>query len=122
MKALELHHGTKDLSFDGHRDLRMVDGLDEIAQALRLRLQTRRGEWFLNTEFGLDYGVILGQKAPDLFRVRSEVARTILEEPRVQEIETLSLQFDERERHLTVDFEVRVENADLLRDEVILSV
>ncbi len=97
-----------DLAFDGQRNLRMVEEVEEKAQAVRLLLQTSRGEWFLNTEHGLDYMAILGKK-PNGAEIRAVIMEALKQEPRVEEVISLDIDYDRSKRHLSVYFKLRME-------------
>lgn len=47
-------------------DLRVVSGSLYVANKLRIRLKTFRGEWFLNTNVGLPYFEEIFKKNPNL--------------------------------------------------------
>lgn len=48
-----------------NNDITMLTGNDVYVQALRQILSTRLGEYFLNTDEGLDFDVFLGKKEID---------------------------------------------------------
>lgn len=67
-----------DLVFD-RGDLVTVDGADEVAQRIRHRLLTFRGEWFLDLSVGPDYRGQILLKAPLLDTVNAVLRQQILQ-------------------------------------------
>ena len=107
-----------ELEFDGQNNLRMVDGADEKLQSVRLLLQTNAGEWFLNTGHGLEYMSILGQK-PNEELIRAAFMEAFQQEPRIEEVLSLDFEFDRLDRHLTVNFRLRMDGEVIEGQEVI---
>ena len=107
MKSLETD-SSGDLILDGQKSFRMVEGVDEAAQAIRILLGTNTGEWFLNKAHGLDYSAIQ-VKAPEMQEVRMAIQEALDQEARIENIEKIELNFDEKERKLKVDLRLQVE-------------
>ena len=106
--------GGNDLQLDGQNNLKMVNGADEKLQSVRLLLSTNTGEWFLNTEHGLDYFVFLGQKWPDSEEeTRAAFMEAFEQEPRIEEVLSLSFEFLREERKLKVKFRLRMEGEEV---------
>ena len=64
MSDLKIDPLTNDIVMEGGRPV-VVSDSDAKAQRIRSRLLTVRGEWFLDTTFGLDYyGVVWVKKTP----------------------------------------------------------
>lgn len=103
MKTLLLNQGG-DLELDGQRNLRMVDGPEERTQAVRILLETAKGEWFLDTQHGTDYREILGSK-PDLDEaaIRETIMEALEQEKRITDVRRLDISFDRRTRVLYID-------------------
>ena len=117
MKTLLLNQDG-DLEFDGQNSLKMVEGANEKLQAVQLLLQTNTGEWFLNTEHGLAYFEILGQK-PNEEILRTVFMEAFEQEPRIEEVLSLDFEFERITRHLTVNFRLRMEGEVIEGQEVI---
>lgn len=96
-----------DLEFDAQNNLRMVDGGDERVQTIRLLMETAQGEWFLNTEHGVDYRAILGAKpgASDEL-IRAAVTEALAQEPRVTDTSRMDLEYVGETRRLNIDLQV----------------
>ena len=79
---------------------------DVVAQRLRIRLQTFKGEWFLNTEYGPAYWQrILGRKVSKT-SVDRIFQQQILSERGVRELVSFSSTFQNRQYEMS--FVVRV--------------
>lgn len=93
---------------DNSHDLVIVDGdlqlVADVAQAIKIRLLTVRGEWFLDNELGVPYFEEIFVKAPDLDRVRSIYRQTILDTPGVLDVRTITLSYTASTRELSVSF------------------
>lgn len=83
-------------------DLRLVRGLDAIAQSLAIRLQFYKGEWFLDEEAGtpLYQDVLVKNPSPTL--LQSIFRERILGTKGVTSILKLDLELDTATRRLTV--------------------
>lgn len=102
---------TGDLIFP----LRYTTGLEAVAQGLRIRILSFRGEWFWNLDDGVPYlarnGVtadeaLLGQRY-DKAKAIAAFRDAILATPGVTEILTLAADFDTATRTLSISFKVR---------------
>lgn len=97
--------------------IRYVTGLKAVVQAIRVRLQLWRGEWFLNLAAGMpwltsedgvtvtDAQAILGEQY-DPIKIRSAIRSEILAVANVVDIPELTTEFDGESRVLTVRFRV----------------
>lgn len=78
---------------------------DVVAQRLRIRLQTFRGEWFLNTEYGVSYWQRILSKKVSKTSVDRIFQEQILSERGVREIVSFSSTFQNRQYDMS--FRVR---------------
>lgn len=80
----------------GEQDLEKVTGLDNLAQALTLRLLVQRGELtgVAHPRYGSRIHELIGQTLdrPNLDLLRRHVRRALLEDPRVAAVESLSVE------------------------------
>jgi hypothetical protein len=97
MRAPKIVDG--DLVFE-NGDVVMVEGDEELAQSLRTVFQTRKEEWFLNSEHGLDRSPLLVKKFDEVLAADA-IAEATVQEERVQRIENIS--FKREGRSLMVD-------------------
>lgn len=84
--------GRADIVWNEH-DLAVVTGLDNLAQALTLRLLVQRGELtgLAHPRYGSRIHELIGQTLdrPNLDLLRRHVRRALLEDPRVAAVESL---------------------------------
>lgn len=97
MRAPKIIDG--DLVFE-NGDVVMVDGDEEIIQSVQTTFQTNKGEWFLNTDFGLDRSPLLTKRFDEALAIDA-IAEATAQEERIQRIENIS--FKREGRSLTVD-------------------
>ncbi|WPZ17783.1 DUF2634 domain-containing protein [Geobacillus subterraneus] len=97
MRAPKLVDG--DLVFE-NGDVVMVDGDEEMVQSLTVILRTRKGEWFLNEQFGLDFSPFLTKKFDEVLATDA-IAEAAAQEERIQQVEHVS--FRREGRSLTVN-------------------
>ena len=91
--------------FNEHGDwtLGMIEGIDEVAQAVEHNLRIRLGEWFLNETIGMDREPI-ERKNFNEREIVAEVTRTILDEERVNEVTEVTVRHEPRERYMVINF------------------
>jgi phage baseplate assembly protein W len=99
--SLRLDDG--DLVFDGPR-LRDVDGIDNLTQALTLRILTPLGSDRFNTRYGMDLAAVF--TAPSGIRMAKELIKlnlvgTLGSDPRVREVRRVT--FDDDPERLAGD-------------------
>jgi hypothetical protein len=106
---VDLQLGTDgDLALEAG-DLKLVDGLDAIAQDIQIRLRTFKGGWFLDERVGVPYYEDILVKNPNLAHIRSLYRKAIVETPGVVELLELELALDDANRQLTVSFKALTE-------------
>lgn len=99
----------KDLQIKDHDlvlengDFKIISGEDEILQSLERILTTRKGEWFLNEEVGLDYSE-LEKKEADKELLRLSIIEAVLQEERIQEIKDFIIDLNRAKRALKLSF------------------
>lgn len=94
---------TFEFNDSGDWTLGMVEGIDEVAQAVEHNLRIRLGEWFLNETVGMDREPFQ-RKNFDEREIVAEVTRTILDEERVNEVTEVNVSYEPRERYMTINF------------------
>jgi hypothetical protein len=107
-----------DLYLDGV-DIPLVEGKEAVAQHVLVRLKRVKGEWFRNVNDGIPYfEEILGQRNPDLPRIRRIFERAITSTPGVESLDRLDLSFDSTTRALTIsNVEITTTDEDVLTAE-----
>lgn len=103
-----------DLMLDDTGTIPLVEGKAAIVQHLKIRLRAVKGEWFLDETDGVPYfEEILGQRNPDLGRIRRIFERVITGTPGVASLDRMELSFTDSTRALLIhDVEVTTTDGD----------
>ncbi|UHA71941.1 contractile injection system sheath initiator [Paenibacillus sp. 481] len=99
MRSWALRDG--DLFFEKGQ-MQWVEGAEELAQAVQVRLGTRLGEYFFAPDMGIDHELVTGKHVTE-DSVREALTDCIAEEERVNSLEVESMEFDEQTRQLNVE-------------------
>lgn len=118
MIDLKMDMDTNDLAIDNF-DLSLVDGLNQIRQKLKIRLQFFYGEWYLDTTKGVKYYEEILIKNPLLEKVSSILKTTILETPGVNDLLSFDMSYSVN-RQLSVSFSVDTVSGILTMNEVLI--
>lgn len=117
MKNLKLNNDG-DLELDGLKNLKMVDGIEEVRQRTRITLGTNQGEWFLNLRYGIPWIEMLSEgSSPERFR--KEVLRVLNDDPAIDEIESIDLSIDRQDRKLEIEF-IAIVDGEQIRERVVI--
>jgi phage baseplate assembly protein W len=103
MYTFKIDESTNDLKFDGSNNLELVSNEDEVNQSTRILLNTRKGEWFLNEIFGLDFEPFQNKEV-DEEEIRLAIFEALEYDERISEITELNVSFNNITRALTVNF------------------
>jgi hypothetical protein len=96
---------THDLVVSNY-DLQLVTEVDQIVQAVKMRLLTIFGEWFLDSREGIQYFTVVCTKNPDLSLIDSIMKATIVETDGVNELMSYVSVLDKPNRSLTITFQI----------------
>ncbi|WP_240415034.1 DUF2634 domain-containing protein [Paenibacillus periandrae] len=118
MRTLKLTDG--DLVFT-NGTMQLVDGNEEIAQAVRIELLTFKKEWFLDSRMGVDYYGVILMKQPNYEAIRAELVQAILREPRIRSVDSLDVDFDRAARNLKVTFKATTRSGQAITQQEVLS-
>lgn len=103
-------------------DLDLVDGVDAIAQHLRIRLRTFKGEWFLDERIGVPFFDTILVKNANLAAVQSVLRRAVLTTPGITGIDQLDVDLDAATRVLTVTMRAQSTSGPVaLSEEVVIA-
>lgn len=114
MLAIKLDD-TGDIEFLSGQ-LQLVSGQNEIAQSCRIILGINKGEWFLNPELGIDHSKFLGKGVSE-DEMRDEIMSGLLQEPRVQTVESIDIDIDRANRRLVVSFVATAKDGQVITAE-----
>lgn len=87
-------------------DLALVVDTEALAQRLKTKLQTFKGEWFLDTDFGVPYYQSIFRKGITKDIVDSIIKREIRNVPGVKSIASYNSSLDGRTREYVCNFVV----------------
>jgi hypothetical protein len=115
----------QDILLDSNNDaviddfnLSLVDGVDYIAQKIKTSLLLFRGEWFADTNVGVDYYGSILIKNYDANLVEILIKTPVLEIEGVNEFTNYDMNLTER--NLSVDFTVQTIYGEVNINEVII--
>lgn len=118
---LSLDNATWDLHLEATGNIATVGETDFpslLSQRIKHRLQTFKGECFLDREIGVPYYNEILKKNPDLGRIRSLLSSVISEVDGVDKILSLDLSFDRKTRITYVTFRVLGNDGSIATGEV----
>lgn len=82
-------------------DLVMIEGDSDLVQSIERILSTNTSEWFLDTEFGLDYSELEGKgKLKD--NIKLVITEAIFQESRIEQVDIRNVLLRQG-RHLVID-------------------
>jgi hypothetical protein len=96
--------GESDLKFN-ENDLQLVSGVDEVIQSVQTLLKTRLGEFFGDTDMGLDQSDILGKNFNEQYAM-SDITETLQQDSRVTAVTEISFEKEDRNLICYVTFEI----------------
>lgn len=106
-----------DLLFEGG-DMVLDSGASSIVSDVRARLNTFRGEWFLDQEIGIPYFDDVLVKRPNLPAIRAIFRDAMLETPGIAEIVSMAFDYDGAQRRMTLKFRAATDTGELVTDAV----
>lgn len=92
----------------GNIDFQLVEGSDEVAQALTIRLRTFLGEDRVEPTMGIPWDRVIAVFTPEL--VSSLVTNSILKDPRVKTVGEITSTNDPVDRVLTMEVPVTLKD------------
>ena len=102
---------TDDLKISASDDYQLITFEDNLRQAMLNRLRTAVGELKLNPNYGSKLHELLGTNPTDetLILARAHVRETLLQEPRIEEIISITAQFRDLSIKNEIDINVTVQ-------------
>ncbi|RAS75251.1 DUF2634 domain-containing protein [Priestia endophytica] len=103
-----------------NNNLIMVEDDEELAQSVKSILQTRKGEFFLDTEHGMSFDNILG-KVADQAATRDDIIEAVSQEERIRSVTDVSFSDDAKTRIREVGMTLEKEDGtELELEEVVI--
>lgn len=114
---LELDTATWDLTLDSSGNIAVLssDWSALLAQRIKTRLQTFRGELYLDRSAGVPYFGEVLKKHPDVQRVRDLLLTQVVTIPGVQKVLSLELTLDDSTRTFFVDYEILSDGGEVVK-------
>jgi phage baseplate assembly protein W len=82
-------------------EIQMIEGDQELAQSVESILKTRQGEFFMDTEFGLNRDNLLGKQA-DQDAAHDNIVEAVAQESRIATVDEITFSDDHSTRSRTV--------------------
>ncbi|WP_426447550.1 DUF2634 domain-containing protein [Paenibacillus sp. S-38] len=102
-------------------ELQMVEGDEELLQCIRIELSTYKGEWFLDSNMGVDYYGKILVKNPNYAVIKAELTAAILREPRIRSVDLIEfVNFDRAKRVLSIKFKATAWNGRTLESNEVI--
>ena len=101
---------------DGLGGERQLPEDEELAQAVKMILQTRKGEFFLELEHGLVYDNILGKEA-NQDEARDDIIEAVSQEERIVSVKEVPFVDDWKDRTRLVSLKLQKDNGETLSIE-----
>lgn len=98
-------------------DLQVIDGIEAIAQHIRIRLRFFLAEWFLDQRIGVPYYRQILIKVANENIVRETLSRVIIDTPGVASLEEFAFTFgitERQARKLLLDFLAKTDTGETL--------
>lgn len=86
-------------------DFIVIDNAERVAQQIKIQLLTWLGEWFLDTTHGVPYLDYILVKNPNLELIASIFREQIMKVDDVDFVNSLEIDYNERERTMMVQYE-----------------
>lgn len=117
---LELDTATWDLTLDSSGNIAVLssDWSALLAQRIKTRLQTFRGELYLDRSVGVPYFEEVLKKHPDIQRVRDLLLTQVATIPGVQKVISLELTMDDSTRTFFVNYEILSDGGEVVKGEL----
>lgn len=103
MRTLKVENGDLVISAG---EFAMVEGDEELAQSVRMTMETAQGEWFLNVDFGMRRDPF-ESKPYNEEEIRASIIEAATDDTRISSVEGLSLAFDKFVRTLGVSLQLQ---------------
>lgn len=101
-KSPLINDNTNDITLE-NGDIKLVSGIDELIQEVKTVIKTNVHEWFLDPTHGFDYTTVWRKKPTDE-EITQALFNAIEQIERIDRIENIRIDFDRRERTLSVFF------------------
>lgn len=103
MRTLKIQNGDLVITAG---DFMMIEGDEELAQSVRMTMETAQGEWFLNADFGMRREPF-ENKPYNEEEIRASIIEAATDDTRISSVENLTTTLDRVARSLGVMLELQ---------------
>ena len=100
-------------------DVIFIDNAERVAQQIKIQLLTMLGEWFLDVTHGVPYLEYILIKNPNFELIRQIIKEQILRVDDVDAVNSIELDYNARQRMLSVTYEASTQYGLVTRKEVL---
>jgi len=100
---LALNKKTHDIIVDNNDGI-LIGNAERVAQQMKTTLLEWLGEWFLNSQEGIDYINYILVKNPNLRHIQSILTTALLAIDGVSSIDSMSFEWDRENRQIAVTY------------------
>lgn len=101
-------------------EMQMVGGTEETCQCVERSLTTRQGEFFLDTEHGLNHEEFKKKNFSDEI-IKMEVVETAMQEEMVEKVSGIEIDYESINRSAKIKFTGVLKNGEVIETEVNIS-
>lgn len=101
-------------------EMQMVSGTEETCQCVERALTTRQGEFFLDTEHGLNHEEFKKKNFSDEI-IKMEVVETAMQEEMVEKVSGIEIDYESINRSVKIKFTGVLKNGEVIETEVNIS-
>lgn len=116
---LALDAKTHDIVVTDDSDVFFIDNAERVAQQIKIQLLTMLGEWFLDITHGVPYLEYILVKNPNFELIRQILKEQIQNVDDVEAVNSLELDYDSRQRRLSVTYAAETTYGLVTRREVL---
>lgn len=102
MKSFSLNE-NHDIDIKNNK-IQLAEGSELLRQTAECTLNTKIGEWFLNSDLGIDFDAILGKGIPDDETIKNVILDGLQQVDETFRIDELETAYNSKTRKLTVNF------------------
>jgi hypothetical protein len=95
-----------------------VENNEAVSQNVKQRLQTVKGEWFLNTSIHVDLWDLIFVKGTPAAVIESHIKGIIAETPGFVEFRSFNMDIDNNSRNLTINFTIECDYNTIITDTI----
>ena len=103
--GIKLDTSSHDITLEDG-SLSTVRDSEKVAQDIKTRLKTLRGEIILDNSYGFPYTLLFNSRDIDLSEIETIVKQFILETPDVLQLTSFFVDFDSSKRKMSIKFSV----------------